>query len=182
MRARSSAESLRALRTTAIEPRAMHARPMLPTRRSLPIPATVHIIRSRGDRPDAVPTPHQASRPGESWVLGTTCPPPPDQPPENGANVRCVKHRTERSAVEISHREIVNEQGIGLRPIGPPQRMNLAADAISHAHARSSHGAAGHSRHPRSCPSHSRPRATTSPQAGFCGQGDVARCRRSSAP
>jgi len=47
MRARSSAEMLRVAMTTAIEPRAMHARPMLPTRRSIPIPATDHIARIR---------------------------------------------------------------------------------------------------------------------------------------
>jgi hypothetical protein len=57
---------------------------------------------------------------------------PPDQPPQNGANVRHLK-QTEPTAVEVSHRAVVNEQGIGLRPIGPPQRMHVAAEAISHA-------------------------------------------------
>ena len=56
-----------------------------------------------------------------------------DQPTENGANVRCLRHQSDPTTIENSHRAVVDEQGIGLRPIGPPQGMNLAADAISHA-------------------------------------------------
>jgi hypothetical protein len=64
---------------------------------------------------------------------------PPDQPAQDGANVRSLK-QTKPTAIEISHRAVVDEQGIGLRPIGPPQRMHLAAEAISHA--RTGHHAA----------------------------------------
>jgi hypothetical protein len=59
---------------------------------------------------------------------------PTDQPAENGANVRRLK-QTEPLAVEVSHRAVVDEQGIGLRPIGSPQGMHVAAEAISHARA-----------------------------------------------
>ena len=58
---------------------------------------------------------------------------PPDQPAQDGANVSRLKHHT--SAVEVSHRAVVDEQGIGLRPIGPPQCMHVAAEAISHTRA-----------------------------------------------
>jgi hypothetical protein len=59
---------------------------------------------------------------------------PTDQPAENGANMRRLK-QTEPLAVGVSHRAVVDEQGIGLRPIGPPQGMHVAAEAISHKHA-----------------------------------------------
>jgi hypothetical protein len=39
------------------------------------------------------------------------------------------------SAVEVSHRAFVDEQGIRRRPIWPPQCMNVAAQPVSHARA-----------------------------------------------
>jgi hypothetical protein len=57
---------------------------------------------------------------------------PRDQPAQDGANVSRLERHDRASGVEMSYRAVVDEQGIGLRPIGPSQRVDLAAEAISH--------------------------------------------------
>jgi hypothetical protein len=96
--------------------------------------ARLHRSPRLPEETDAEDAGHRGNLPGHAPSASITFNPlqPADQPPQDGADVRRRK-QTEPLAVEVSHYAVVDEQGIRRRPIGPPQRMHVAAEAISHA-------------------------------------------------